>query len=118
MPLAHLAGIALLALGIACLPSMGESHRNAVLGLFAYNAGAAILFTWVGVATKLGGLLLWPAAVLHGVIGAALLPLHLAPEVLGFRRPLCVTIRRVDESKISSKPILRCASPVPNHPQR
>jgi len=75
MPIARLAGIALLALGISCLPSVQTGpRRNSVLGLVVYNVGAAILFAWVGVATALHGFLLWPAAILHAGIAAALLP--------------------------------------------
>ena len=72
---ARFAGIGIFALGIACLPPpVGASHRRAVLGLFVFNFGVDILFVWVGVATALHGVLLWPGAVLHGVIAAALLP--------------------------------------------
>ena len=79
MPLGRFAGIALLALGIACLPSRdAASPRNAVLGLFAFNGGVAILFAWVGVATALHGFLLWPAVILHTIIAGALLPHFLA----------------------------------------
>ena len=75
VPLARFAGIALVALGIACLPSVVAGSRyGAVLGLFAFNVGTAFLFGWVGVATTLRGLLLWPAAILHAAIAAALLP--------------------------------------------
>jgi hypothetical protein len=73
--LARFAGIGIFALGIACLPSATRAwHRSAVLGLFVFNFGVVILFVWVGVATALHGALLWPGAVLHGVIAAALLP--------------------------------------------
>jgi hypothetical protein len=77
--LARFFGLGLFSLGIACLPSRARtSSRNAVLGLFTFNAAAAILFAWVGVATTLRGVLLWPAVVLHAVIAAALLPQLLA----------------------------------------
>ena len=57
------------------MPSRVEGPlRKAVLGLFVLNAGLAILLAWVGVATTLRGLLLWPAVTLHAVIAAALLP--------------------------------------------
>jgi len=79
MALGRFAGIALLALGIACLPSRDAgSPRNAVLGLFAFNGGVAILFAWVGVASTLHGVLLWPAVILHTIIAGALLPHLLA----------------------------------------
>ena len=73
VPLARLAGIGLIALGVACLPSTEEPPRSAMLGLFAYNFGTAILAAWVGLATTLRGSLLWPAAALHAVIAAGLL---------------------------------------------
>ena len=79
MPLGRFAGVALLALGIACLPSRdAASPRNAVLGLFAFNGGVAILFAWVGITSALHGLLLWPAVILHTIIAGALLPHFLA----------------------------------------
>lgn len=74
MPLARFAGIALVALGIACLPSTAAgSCRSAVQALFAFNLGVTVLLAWVGVATTLRGFLLWPAVILHAVIAAALL---------------------------------------------
>jgi hypothetical protein len=73
-PLGRFAGVALVALGIACLPStVAGSPRKAVQGLLTYNVGVAILLAWVGVATTLRGVLLWPAVILHAVIAAALL---------------------------------------------
>jgi len=78
-PLRRFAGIALLALGIACLPSRdAASPHNAVLGLFAFNGGVAILFASVGVGSALHGFLLWPAVILHTIIAGALLPHLLA----------------------------------------
>lgn len=73
--LARFAGVGLFALGIACLPSTATgSHRSAVFGLLVFNVGVATLFAWVGIAATLSGVLLWPVAVLHAVIAAALLP--------------------------------------------
>src|SRR5215468_6929731 len=75
IPLAHWVGVGLLALGIACLPpKAAPSHRIAVLGLFVFNAGLAILLAWVGVVTAGHGFLLWPGAILHAAITVALLP--------------------------------------------
>jgi len=74
-PLARWVGVALLALGIACLPSKAaKSYRSAVLGLFAFNAGVTILLAWVGAVATDHGFLLWPVAILHAIIAAALLP--------------------------------------------
>jgi len=79
MPLGRFAGIALVALGITCLPSRDAgSRRSVVLDLFAFNVGVAILFAWVGVTSALHGFLLWPAVILHTIIAWALLPHLLA----------------------------------------
>jgi hypothetical protein len=73
--LAHFAGIGLTGLGISCLPSTAaEPRRSAVLGLFAFNVGVAILFAGIGATPSLRGSLLWPAAILHAVLAAALVP--------------------------------------------
>jgi hypothetical protein len=73
------AGVVLFALGIACLPSRAPAPLGkATVGLFIFNAGIAMLFAWVGFATTLRGVLLWPVFTLHAVIAAALLPQLLA----------------------------------------
>lgn len=75
MALARWAGAAMVALGIACMPSTASgSRRGTVLGLLVFNLGVTILFTWVGVTNPVHGFLLWPTAILHGLIAAALLP--------------------------------------------
>jgi len=80
-PLARWVGIALLALGIACLPSKTtELHGRAVLALFLFNAGVAVLFLRVGTTAVIHGPLLWPAAILHSFISVALLLLVLFPK--------------------------------------
>jgi len=83
MPIARLAGIALQALGISCLPSVQTApRRKSVWGLLVYNVAAAILFAWLGAATALHGFLLWPAAILHLGIGATLLQQFLTTSSL------------------------------------
>ena len=74
LPLARFAGLGLLALGIACLPSTATGSRRGVLGLFVFNVGVTILLAWVGVVMTIHGFLLWPVAILHAVIATALLP--------------------------------------------
>jgi hypothetical protein len=82
-PLARWVGVALLSLGIGCLPSKTTAlHRHAVLALFVYNAGVAVLFAWVGTTTVRHGPL-WPAAILHFLISLALLLQLLFPRVFG-----------------------------------
>ncbi len=83
MPLGRLVGVALFSLGVASLPSSSsELSRSVVMGLFAYNLGAATLFAWTAVATTLRGLMLWPGVLLHLIVAGALLPQLLA------RRPV------------------------------
>jgi len=71
VPLARFVGVALLALGIGCLPSTNAGSRRNVVGLLVFNVGVAVLFVWVGI-TMSHGFLLWPVVILHTVIGAAL----------------------------------------------
>ena len=74
LPIGRLAGVALVALGIACLPlRLAGPHLSAVLGLLAYNIGVAVLLGRLGLTTTLRGALLWPLVILHAVIAAALL---------------------------------------------
>jgi hypothetical protein len=72
---ARLAGIGLIGLGIACLPSnVAETQRNAVRSLFIFNIAATILFAWIGLATTFRGVVLWPVVILHAVLALALAP--------------------------------------------
>jgi hypothetical protein len=79
--LARWVGVALLALGIACLPSKtDQSHGRSVLGLFVFNVGVAVVFLRVGTTAVIYGPLLWPAAILHSLISLALLLQLLFPK--------------------------------------
>ena len=70
---ARLAGIGLIALGIACLPSDHvETNRRAVRTLLVFNIAATILFAWIGVATTFRGVMLWPVVILHALLAIAL----------------------------------------------
>ena len=82
VPLGRLAGIGLLALGIACLPSEDPPRRSTLLGLLAYNGGVFILVLWLGLATPFHGLLLWPTAGLHGILTALLAKLLMSNPVV------------------------------------
>ena len=48
------------------------------VGLCIYNVGAAIVFVIVGASGGMNGILLWPAAILHAVMGAMMLWVILA----------------------------------------
>ncbi len=64
--LARVAGIALVALGVAC-------WGQPMLGMSIYGAGVALFLAYVGLAEHRAGILLWPAVVLHVVLTALLI---------------------------------------------
>ena len=72
--LCRLAGVALLALGVACWlgRSKGKSGTgNALVGaMLLYNAGAVGLFSYAGIGLGIFTVLLWPAVLLHAVMTA------------------------------------------------
>jgi hypothetical protein len=63
---ARLAGIALIALGVACWPG------PPLAGMLIYNAVAALYLAYLGFAQGLVGTLLWPAVILHAILAALL----------------------------------------------
>ena len=65
MPLARGAGIALIALGIACWPG------PPLVGMLTYSALVTLYLAYLGFA-GLSGILLWPAVVLHAILTALL----------------------------------------------
>ena len=78
---ARVLGIGLLSLGVAGWESPGQDTRLAPrAGLCLYNVGAAIMFVILGTYGGMNGILLWPAAVLHAVIGALMLWVILVPS--------------------------------------
>ena len=66
MPVARVAGIALIALGIACWPG------PPLVGMLTYSAAVTLYLAYVGFAGGLTGILLWPAVVLHVILTALL----------------------------------------------
>src|ERR1700693_4292681 len=83
--LAHLlgrfAGVGLVSLGIACLPSKTTGpQRKAVIGLLVFILAAMMFFVSVGVASTFRGIFLWPAVVLHGAIAVAIVSLFFTAE--------------------------------------
>ena len=70
---ARLAGIGLIGLGLASMPSsLAGIRRDAVRALLVFNIAATIFFAWIGVATTFRGVVLWPVVILHAVIAIAL----------------------------------------------
>jgi uncharacterized membrane protein len=62
VPIARVFGIALIALGIACLPGL------ALAGMLTYGALVALYLAYLGIAGGFTGVLLWPAVGLHLVL--------------------------------------------------
>ncbi len=78
---ARVLGIGLLSVGVAGWESPGQDFRLAPrAGLCIYNVGAATVFVILGTTGGMNGILLWPAAVLHALIGAMMLWVILAPS--------------------------------------
>src|SRR5271170_2939350 len=72
IPLGHLAGAALLALGVARWLAGYDAQSRAAKGLVAamllYNLGAVLILAAAGIWSQPVGILLWPAVVLHAVM--------------------------------------------------
>jgi hypothetical protein len=66
IPVARVAGIALIALGAACWPGPPR------VGMLTYSAVVTLYLAYVGFAGGLTGILLWPAVVLHVILTALL----------------------------------------------
>ena len=66
IPVARVAGVALIGLGIACWPG------PPLIGMLTYSATVTLYLAYLGLAGGLGGVLLWPAVILHLVLTALL----------------------------------------------
>lgn len=75
MPLGRVAGIALLALGLACWPGTDAAGERvpALRAMLAYNLLVALYLGYLAAAAHLGGPLLWPAVAGHGSVTLLLL---------------------------------------------
>jgi hypothetical protein len=66
IPVAGVAGVALIALGIACWPGPPRA------GMLAYSAAVMLYLAYLGFSQGLTGPLLWPAVVLHAILAGLL----------------------------------------------
>ena len=67
--LSRVAGIALLALGVACWPgrAAGSASASSIGAMLTYSLLVTIYLVYLGVVGRLAGILLWPAVVVHAV---------------------------------------------------
>jgi len=66
IPVARVAGIALIALAIACWPG------PPIVGMLTYSVVVTLYLAFLGLVGGLGGVLLWPAVVLHAILSMLL----------------------------------------------
>jgi hypothetical protein len=59
---ARVAGIALIALGVACWPG------PPLVGMLIYSAALTLYLGYLGLVAGLTGILLWPAVALHAIL--------------------------------------------------
>jgi hypothetical protein len=76
IPVTRVAGIALIALGVACWPGPAR------VGMLIYSAAVTLYLAYLGFAGGLTGILLWPAVILHGILTALLTLASTAPSGL------------------------------------
>ena len=74
IPVARVAGIALIALGIACWPG------PPLVGMLIYSAAVTLYLAYLGFAGGFIGVFLWPAVALHLVLSILLGCAWLAAE--------------------------------------
>jgi hypothetical protein len=73
LPVARCFGATLLALGLACWPSVAPGNGSPALrGILTYNSLIALFLASLGVVERVGGFLLWPAVGLHAVLALLL----------------------------------------------
>ncbi len=82
MLLGRLAGIVLVALGLACWPEgrRAGSCAAAFRGMLFYNSAIAFFLVYLFVGEHLGGVLLWPAVLLHVVVALLLVVANRAEQ--------------------------------------
>jgi hypothetical protein len=67
VPLGRVAGVALLALGVASWLARGQVASALTSAMLLYNCGVAAVLAMAGV-SGMTGVLLWPAVALHAVM--------------------------------------------------
>ena len=81
LAISRVAGIALLGLGLACWPERhGTDCRASLRAMSTYNVLATLYLSSLGIRGEWIGPLLWPAAVVHGVLSVWCLVVLLGPS--------------------------------------
>jgi hypothetical protein len=78
VPVARVAGIALLALGLVCWPTK-EWTRTALCAILTYDLLVTLYLLYLGIRGEWVGPLLWPAVVLHAILTVLLARAWLKP---------------------------------------
>jgi hypothetical protein len=72
IPLGRVAGVALLALGVACWLAHYDARSCAARGLVSamvlYNLGTVVILGAAGIRSQPVGIALWPAVILHALM--------------------------------------------------
>jgi hypothetical protein len=68
--MSRIAGISLIALGLACWPSRAKNCDPAqtLQGMLCYSLFTTLYLAYLGIAGEFVGTLLWPAVVLHVIL--------------------------------------------------
>jgi hypothetical protein len=74
IPVARVAGMGLIGLGLACWPG------PPLVGMLTYSAAVTLYLAYLGFAGGLAGVFLWPAVALHAVLSVLLGRAWLATE--------------------------------------
>ena len=73
VPVGRIAGILMVALGLAAWPKPPPCDYSAAFrGMLLYNVLVALYLAFLATVRHAGGLLLWPAVVLHAVVALLL----------------------------------------------
>ncbi len=67
--MSRIAGISLIALGVACLPRSERGWPDpALVGMLTYSLLATLYLAYLGIRGEWAGIVLWPAVAVHAVL--------------------------------------------------
>jgi hypothetical protein len=90
IPLGRIAGVALLALAVACWLASSDTQSCAARGIVSamvlYNLGVALILSLAGIQSQPVGLALWPAVILHAALTVWCLASLMRKPAAAYRR--------------------------------